>query len=81
MELPLDKVCHYYSCLNFLLSGKFAAPLWLLVCGGAVNNRSELLRVRNFGELSAGTADGPLDVNFSFQRVVCSSKGYMSRLC
>ena len=64
-ELSLDKICHYHICLNLLLSGKFEALLWvtdctILVCGGAGRDQSGLLRVGNFGELSAGTADGPL---------------------
>ena len=42
---------------------------------------SVLLSVRNFRGLSAGIADGPLDVIFSVREVVCSSKGYMSRFC
>ena len=48
----------------------------LLVCGGAESNQSELGRVGNFLRLSAGTADGPLDMFFfvrgsflQFQRV------------
>ena len=49
--------------------------------GGAGNNQSYLLRIRNFLGLSAGTADDLLDVIFSVRGVVCSSKGYMSRLC
>ena len=85
-ELSLDKVSQYCIFLNFLLSGNFAAPLWVpvsnvFVCGGARNNQSELLRVRNFRELSAGTVDGPVDVIFSVREFDCSSKGYMSRLC
>ena len=80
-ELSLDKVCHYCIWLNFLSSGKFAAPLWvpaytILVCGEAGSDQSELLCVGNFQGLSAGTADGPLDVIFlcpgsclQFQRV------------
>ena len=75
-----------HICLNFLFSCKFAAPLWVptsnvLVCGGARNNQSELQRVRNFRGLSAETANSPLDAIFSVRRVVCSSKGYMSRHC
>ena len=73
-ELSLDKVCHYYICLQFLLSGKFATPLWvpactLLVCGGDRSDQSELLSVGNFRGLSAGTADGPL-------RVILPAWGY-----
>ena len=69
-----------------MLSGKLAAPLWVpawtvLVCSGAGNNQSELLRVRNFRGMSARTANGSLDVIFSARGVVCSSKGYMSWLC
>ena len=50
VELSLDKICQYYICLIYLLSGKFAAPLWIpacnfLVCGGAGNNQSELLLI------------------------------------
>ena len=85
-ELSLDKVCQNCICLNFLLSGKFAAPLWLpacnvLVCGRAGINQSELLFTRNFQGLNSGIADDPLDVILSVRGVVCSSKGYMSRLC
>ena len=85
-ELSLDKICHYYIFLNFLLSGKFATPLWvsagtLLVCGGAGSDQSELLCIGNFRELSAGTADGPLDVIFFVRGILCSSKEYMSRRC
>ena len=85
-ELSLGKVCECCSCFNFLLSGMFKAPLWVpacsvLVCGEARNDQLELLRIGNFRGLSAGTADGPLDVIFSVWGVVCSSKGYMSRLC
>ena len=46
-ELSLDKVCHCYIFLHFLLSGKFAGPLWvsagtLLVCGGVGSDQSVL---------------------------------------
>ena len=53
----------------------------LLVCGGARSGQRELLRVRNFREVSAGTADGPLDVIFPILEAVCSSKVYMSWPC
>ena len=84
IELSIDKVCQNCICLNFLLSGKFAAQLWVpsctvLVCGGAGSDLSELLLVGNFRELSAGTADGPLDMIFSVREIDCGSKGYMSR--
>ena len=79
-DLSLDKVCQYCICLNFMLSGKFPAPLLVsagtvLVCGGAGSDQSEILRIGNFRGLCAGTADGPLDVIF------LSSKRYMSRPC
>ena len=69
-----------------LLSGKFAAPLWVpactvLLCGGAGSDESELLRVGNFRELSARIADGLLDVIFSARGVDCSSKRYTSLPC
>ena len=70
-ELSLDKICQYCICFNFFLfSGMFAAPLWVptfnvLVCGGTGNNQSELLHVKNFRGLSAGTAHSPFDVIFS----------------
>ena len=84
-ELSLDKVCQNCICLNFLLSGKFATPLWvsagtLLVCGGAGSDQSEHLRVKSFRELSAGTADGLLDRIFPV-RGGLPTIGYMSRLC
>ena len=84
-ELPLDKVCQ--CCIFFiifyflLLSGMFAAPLWIppctvLACGGARINQSKLLHLKNFRRLSAGSAESPLNVIFSvwgsclqFQRV------------
>ena len=52
-ELSKDKVCHCYICLNFLLSGKFAAPLWVstafYLCVMELEvPQSKLLRVRNF---------------------------------
>ena len=53
----------------------------LLVCGKAGSAQIELLRVGNFERLSAGTADGPLDVIFPVRGVVCGSKGYMSPPC
>ena len=39
----------------------------LLVCGGAVSIRSELMCVGNFQELSAETSDGPLIGFFLFR--------------
>ena len=76
MFLPIDKVCQYCIYLNFLFSGKFAAPLWVPSCNVLVCTQIKLLRVRNFWGLSAEIADVPLDVIFlcpgscmQFQRV------------
>ena len=51
------------------------------VCCGSGSDLSDLLRVGNFRGLNARTSNGPLDVIFSVRGVICSSKGYMSRLC
>ena len=63
-ELSKNKVCHYYICLNFLLTSKFLALLWvsarsLLVCGWAGSDQRELLRVGSFQGLSPGTCWWP----------------------
>ena len=72
---------HKVSTECFIRAYSLVLFLSVLMCGGYGNNQSELLRVRNFRGLSAGTTDGSLDVIFSIWGVVCNSKGYMSRLC
>ena len=62
---------------EFFVVSKFEAPLWvdawtLFVSSGTESEQSELLRVGNFVGLSAGTADGFLDVIFSVRWVACS---------
>ena len=85
-ELSLDKVCYYYIGLNFLLSVKFAAPLWVpacnvLLCCKAVSDQRELLRVGNFQRLTAETADGSFYGIFPVWWVVYSSKKYIRGPC